>query len=557
MRLRKDGCTLLWIDQVCIDQSNSLERGHQVSIMKTIYQNASEVRVWLDPDEDNQGQAAIDYHREWVPFAQDFAKHIREGVDKGEFSITKSSTGTSEKLFGVAVEGQDDILLTYIRSHARYLALLEATRTQPSKEAAALEKWFNYELWSRCWVLQEIALNRRVYFLVGAAGCISKRDIWIIQSIWIFIGDAMETAAAPAISIGSGRECIAGSLSLFRTFNPPVSYSNMFSLIRAFETSLGPTLKNVLQISSCSMSTDLRDRVYAILGLVSLLQGILPDYRASTTHWMVFAQANKALISETRDLSILGAFSESKCKGVAHDMPSWSIDISHPFRTGPMPFETSVDALQITSLWFPSDFMPVFHADHTGLPDRILECSVIWLGDVDFATEIRFQDMVPDLNVISDFWFKHGLISAMQRYESGQKYQPTGQNIEHAIMDCIFCMDIVDTLESPTSMVARYDRVGRLATIQDEKWTFFKHHGPDPSEIRCIGFGPPNLEQGDEIVLPVPSKYPIFVRKLPGGPVSDYTLLGPAYMHGLDVEVYLKRLRTRQNRRRVRRIRIH
>lgn len=42
-----DENALFWIDQICIDQSNSQERGHQVGFMREIYKNASEVVVWL------------------------------------------------------------------------------------------------------------------------------------------------------------------------------------------------------------------------------------------------------------------------------------------------------------------------------------------------------------------------------------------------------------------------------------------------------------------------------------------------------------------------------
>jgi len=37
---------ILWIDAICIDQLNVEERNHQVPLMKTIYRNATAVRVW-------------------------------------------------------------------------------------------------------------------------------------------------------------------------------------------------------------------------------------------------------------------------------------------------------------------------------------------------------------------------------------------------------------------------------------------------------------------------------------------------------------------------------
>lgn len=38
---------LLWIDQICIDQSDTDERGHQVKLMTSIYSMAKEVIIWL------------------------------------------------------------------------------------------------------------------------------------------------------------------------------------------------------------------------------------------------------------------------------------------------------------------------------------------------------------------------------------------------------------------------------------------------------------------------------------------------------------------------------
>lgn len=39
----------LWIDGICIDQSNTTERNHQVKLMRFVYQQARRVLVWLGP----------------------------------------------------------------------------------------------------------------------------------------------------------------------------------------------------------------------------------------------------------------------------------------------------------------------------------------------------------------------------------------------------------------------------------------------------------------------------------------------------------------------------
>ncbi len=48
----RQNALVVWIDAICIDQSNDEERGHQVQLMKRIYSNATLVRAWLDEEVD-------------------------------------------------------------------------------------------------------------------------------------------------------------------------------------------------------------------------------------------------------------------------------------------------------------------------------------------------------------------------------------------------------------------------------------------------------------------------------------------------------------------------
>jgi len=52
-------CTLewFWIDQICIDQSTTNERNHQVRLMSRIFSQAYQVLVWLGPAADGSDQA--------------------------------------------------------------------------------------------------------------------------------------------------------------------------------------------------------------------------------------------------------------------------------------------------------------------------------------------------------------------------------------------------------------------------------------------------------------------------------------------------------------------
>ncbi|PVH93608.1 HET-domain-containing protein, partial [Periconia macrospinosa] len=92
-RKATDG-VLLWVDAICIEQSNIQERNHQVAQMRDIYSTASSVIVWLGPclDDDahafdllrysrrllsipkNQDPRRYRSHRQWNALASVFSK---------------------------------------------------------------------------------------------------------------------------------------------------------------------------------------------------------------------------------------------------------------------------------------------------------------------------------------------------------------------------------------------------------------------------------------------------------------------------------------------------
>ncbi|TKA83073.1 hypothetical protein B0A55_00950 [Friedmanniomyces simplex] len=53
----KDRGRLIWIDAVCINQSDKRERGHQVAIMEEIYSGSAHNLIWLGEDDGSFAQA--------------------------------------------------------------------------------------------------------------------------------------------------------------------------------------------------------------------------------------------------------------------------------------------------------------------------------------------------------------------------------------------------------------------------------------------------------------------------------------------------------------------
>lgn len=54
---RNSHCGPFWIDAVCIDQSNDVEKNQQVNMMADIYQTAHEVLIWLGKADATTGMA--------------------------------------------------------------------------------------------------------------------------------------------------------------------------------------------------------------------------------------------------------------------------------------------------------------------------------------------------------------------------------------------------------------------------------------------------------------------------------------------------------------------
>jgi hypothetical protein len=50
----------IWADALCIDQSTTLEKNHQVALMKSIYEKATQVVVWLG-DSDESSEEAVKF----------------------------------------------------------------------------------------------------------------------------------------------------------------------------------------------------------------------------------------------------------------------------------------------------------------------------------------------------------------------------------------------------------------------------------------------------------------------------------------------------------------
>jgi hypothetical protein len=121
-----------WVDAICIDQENDVEKGEQLQMIRHIFSDAEETWVWLGA-EANDSNKAIDL----IEVLSGFYREHRVETD----------------------ESKPD--------NAEMVRWGFPSRSGIEDELVALEDLFSRDYWYRVWVVQEIAVSRNVKLFCG------------------------------------------------------------------------------------------------------------------------------------------------------------------------------------------------------------------------------------------------------------------------------------------------------------------------------------------------------------------------------------------------------
>jgi hypothetical protein len=138
----------LWIDAICIDQDNFLERGHQVKQMGEIYSAAKTVLVWLGPE---VGKSILQ---------AESTMNILENASEQE---NASSTG-------------------YAFENA-----MEAMKTSRRDVHLIIQEIWDRNYWRRIWTVQEVYCARQARLIIGqriVTWRLIKRVMHDLQNDW-------------------------------------------------------------------------------------------------------------------------------------------------------------------------------------------------------------------------------------------------------------------------------------------------------------------------------------------------------------------------------------
>ncbi|KAJ4209633.1 hypothetical protein NW759_013489 [Fusarium solani] len=322
-QLRENGIhDWLWIDSICIQQSDLDEKSYQVGLMRAIFSNADRVYSWLGPGS-NGSDAAMDFISHIGPTAMKF-----EGLDllpRDERVIAYLNNPTSYK----DSAGTDGNVLGYARLLHDILHEPDLRGKDHGDEglATGIQGLMERDYWHRIWITQEVALAKEVVIVCGTKTMplsIFKATLSVIDACYArYRFHNPETR-----DFGRG---------LHSNFSYNLAMATRSRKLRGHQIYLDDLLFHHMDPPDRPFysATDPRDIVFGLLGVTTDNDrlGIQVDYRASMAE--VFTATTRAFIES--DGRHWGSYKLDSCvpKEQGDDgLPSWVPDWREMGRNG-------------------------------------------------------------------------------------------------------------------------------------------------------------------------------------------------------------------------------
>ena len=280
---RRDDVRFIWIDQICINQQDDVEKAVQVKMMRDIYVSAQKVLLWLGPSTKGSD------------LAMDIIAPLNESIGvlpQGRFA----HDGIRSRL-----PGQDD---------AFWPALVDLYA----------RPWYD-----RLWVLQEAILAKDVEVLCG-----NRSMHW---AAFASFATKLYELTPPALIRAFDAHQSHGLNDSARL--PTWGFTSIRNIdtMRSSEAegSKPPSWTYLSMGLNCKVTNPL-DRVYGVLGLLAseeLVRSI--DIRYDWEPWQGYLHFCKVYIERDPDLAL---FSMARCVSKPKELPSWCPNFDSPPNVG-------------------------------------------------------------------------------------------------------------------------------------------------------------------------------------------------------------------------------
>jgi hypothetical protein len=285
----------LWVDSLCINQSDPEEKNHQVKLMKKIYSNATVVYSWLGIDA-NTAEAFKDVQRIRIQIEEHEAwkrDHLSWIKNCPDLSKSDESTVSSENPTGNA---------TWNR-----LKLLASN-----------------EYWTRTWIVQEIVLGETIFF--SCRGEILK-DI-DIRALYLWHKSLMENKpTAPPDVDERICQCLTDE-EFWVPFRNLLAICERRALHEFHSSEAAIPMKEIGNFSTTLKATNPKDKIYGLLSLAEAPGDLPVEVNYNNSIGEVYRDYFRHILEKNRSLYPL------KDAGVGlygsgyngYSLPSWCPD---------------------------------------------------------------------------------------------------------------------------------------------------------------------------------------------------------------------------------------
>jgi hypothetical protein len=273
----------VWIDALCIEQQNSLEKGVQVPMITNIYSTAAHVFVYTGPEKDNSSQGINLLHKLHHLYINNVSRDLESPICADDYDKGLSSL---------------------------------PVRHEPAWKAARLllrRQWP-----TRVWIVQEFVVNRSVALLCGYQMMMPFKHIRQVIA-------AIKLGKFPTGHLFDKTD--PSDLQDFHVGHCLVSL--VFLRYQVQEAGMTFPLHHLLCWHQRLGSSDPRDKVYALLSMATDSDAlkIRPNYSPTFSDKNVYTGAVVRIIQHQQTMDILSGLSKHR-HGIRENLPSWVGDWS-------------------------------------------------------------------------------------------------------------------------------------------------------------------------------------------------------------------------------------
>ncbi|KAI0515111.1 heterokaryon incompatibility protein-domain-containing protein [Xylaria bambusicola] len=480
LRAKKYAKTL-WVDAICINQANLNERGHQVQLMRDVYQLAARVIIWLGPEKDDSAAAMryMGFVGTRVEF--DWSTVVAKPTSRAH---TEDEKALSTGVFPSGIPLQE------------IWALMQRS-------------WFE-----RVWIRQEVHLAKRAVIYCGPAAI----DWHVFRHATMCIIKEMST-----FILSSGLHHANILREITSPFKIPVVH-----------------LRDALAGTQCS---NLRDKVYGMLAVLRPRgdgqDWAIPDYRLPIAE--IYTELAKQCIYDYHSMGILASceLETTRLEG----LPSWVPDLSTKPAAPLLECPKLAAGLTLAYTKFSNDGILPIASVANGVVDQV--SSVDWTElDWLRATSVdNLEKLVETASIISEDDWSHGsykpdgasIQMAFLRTtlcgDFGDVRSPTQASIASRKQALSFLkfvemvqlqhLDGLDAIWDDLTVYARTASrmcLGRRFFVTKEGY---------------FGLGPQAMTSDDQIFFFLGCDYPVVLRPLDEyGKCRRYQVVGVCYLDG-------------------------